>query len=315
MAATIITTLIDNLARSGMAAREHVRLSEVTTFRLGGPCLGLIECRLPEQLEFVTENLDRLGLEFVLIGGGSNLLVSDQGLNALVVRYASDDLCARRKGEWLDVDAGASLDELARFAVEEGLAGLVYCSGIPGTVGGAVAGNAGAFGKQLGDHVVSVRVMDRRGKVYEVPGSQLEFAYRSSRLAGTGEIVLSVQLQLERGSVESLRTERMDILALRKEKHPDWRKQPTAGSFFKNIEPTSAAGRRQAAGWFLEQAGAKGMRVGGARVFEKHANIIVAGEGCKAQDVLDLSRQMADAVKTQFGLNLEREVRVLGMFA
>ena len=103
-------------------------------------------------------------------------------------------------------------------------------------------------------------------------------------------------------------------MELRRTKHPDWKITPTAGSFFKNIEPTSAAGRRQAAGWFLEQAGAKTMKVGGARVFEKHANIIVADRDCSAQDVLDLSRRMAEAVKQKFGLVLTPEVRLVGSF-
>jgi len=257
----------------------------------------------------------RAGVAFTLIGGGSNLLVSDHGLDTMVIRYACGGAPVQVSGPLLDVGAGMSLDSLAAFSVEQGLAGLVYCSGIPGTVGGAIAGNAGAFGKQLGDHVVSVRVMDRTGAVREVEGGELRFAYRASRLQETGEIVVSARLRLEAGQGGVLRQERADILALRREKHPDWHTQPTAGSFFKNIEPTSAAGRRQAAGWFLEQAGAKEMAVGGARVFEKHANIIVAGEGCKARDVLDLSRKMEEAVRVMFGLVLQREVRVLGAFS
>ena len=132
----------------------------------------------------------------------------------------------------------------------------------------------------------------------------LGFAYRHSRLQNERRNRGDRCSELETGDPVELGKQRDEILDLRRQKHPDWRKQPTAGSFFKNIEPTSAAERRQAAGWFLEQAGAKSMRVGGARVFEKHANIIVTEGDCRAQDVLDLSRQMAAAVKAKFGFDL-----------
>ena len=126
---------------------------------------------------------------------------------------------------------------------------------------------------------------------------------------------MTAVLKLEAGDPAELGKQRDEILDLRRQKHPDWRKQPTAGSFFKNIEPTSSAERRQAAGWFLDQAGAKDMRVGGARVFEKHANIIVAEDGCKARDVLELSRKMAESVKDKFGFDLVPEVRLIGRLA
>jgi UDP-N-acetylmuramate dehydrogenase len=125
---------------------------------------------------------------------------------------------------------------------------------------------------------------------------------------------VSARLHLEPGDRDALKRHRAEILALRASKHPDWRRIPTAGSFFKNIEPTSKADRRQAAGWFLEQAGAKKMRVGGARTYDKHANIIIAENGCTAQDVLALSRLMERAVRDKFGLKLQREVRLLGSF-
>ena len=314
MSSPIIASLCSALSRAGIHASTDAVLRDFTTFRLGGRCLCLATCRTPAQLQAAVRAVAAAGMESVLIGGGSNLLISDRGLEAVVLRYVDESVRVRQGGDVLEVEASMSLDELARYTAEEGLAGLVYCSGIPGTVGGAIAGNAGAFGKQLGDHVVSVRVLDRRGDFRDVDGSELEFAYRSSRLLGSGEVVVSARLRMECGSADALQKERSEILGLRSEKHPDWRIQPTAGSFFKNIEPTSAADRRQAAGWFLDQVGAKGMKVGGARVFEKHANIIVADAGCKAQDVLDLSRQMAAAVKAKFGFDLTPEVRVLGSF-
>ena len=302
------------LREAGCEANPGALLAEYTTFRIGGPCPCVVTCETPLQLSVAVSALADANLGFVLIGGGSNLLVSDAGIEQVVVRYCAEQLGVRRDGNTLDVDAAMGLDDLAAYTVGEGLAGLVYASGIPGTVGGAVVGNAGAFGEQIGDRTESVVLMDHRGELREEKADALEFAYRRSRLQDGGDIVVSVRLRVEPGDRAVLARRREEILDLRRQKHPDWRTLPTAGSFFKNIEPTSAAERRQAAGWFLEQAGAKAMRIGKARVFEKHANIIVADPGCSARDVLELSRWMADAVKQRFGLVLSREVRLLGKF-
>lgn len=299
----------------GFDVRGKASLRDFTTFRLGGPCRCLIPCETPRQLETAVGALSAAGEKFLLIGGGSNLLVSDDGLDVTILRYYSENPAIRHHGDVLEVDAAARLDDLALFAVEHGLDGLVYASGIPGTVGGAIAGNAGAFGQQIGDRMESVLLMEHTGRKRWQNGKNLGFAYRRSRLQDDGEIVVTAVLKLQPGDPAELKKQRNEILDLRRQKHPNWRKQPTAGSFFKNIEPTSAAERRQAAGWFLEQAGVKSMRVGGARIFEKHANIIVTEGECKAQDVVDLSRQMAAAVKAKFGFDLTPEVRMLGRFS
>lgn len=296
------------------AARKQLgpRLSDFTTFRLGGPCRGLVTCSTRLELRRAVEQLGEVGEPFLLIGGGSNLLVSDKGLDAHVIRYVSEKPLIVRQGNDLAVQASTRLDDLASYAVLNGLDGLICCTGIPGTVGGAIAGNAGAFGEQIGDRVITVTVMDRNGIERELAAEELDFGYRRSALADSDVIVVSARLRLRPGDRERLRVRRQEILALRAAKHPDWTRVPTAGSFFKNIEPTSNAERRQAAGWFLEQAGAKSLRVGGARTFEKHANIIIAERGCTASDVLELSRQMAARVKEQFGFDLQREVRLVG---
>lgn len=288
-----------------------MRLSEVTTFRLGGPAKRWFDCATPSDLK---RSVKESAGDFLLIGGGSNLLVSDEGVDMTVIRYAAERPDIRVDGTDVMVSGATSLDDLARRTAEMGLAGLTCCTGIPGTVGGAVAGNAGAFGEQIGDRVVSVQLIDRSGAEHEVDVAALGFAYRTSRLQASTEIVSSVRLALTRGDASQLMKQREEVLALRASKHPDWRTTPTAGSFFKNIEPTSKAGRRQAAGWFLEQAGAKDFRVGGARLFEKHANIIIGGPGCTASDVYALSRKMAESVRTMFGLELHREVRLIGRF-
>jgi UDP-N-acetylmuramate dehydrogenase len=302
------------LQQAGIELRENALLSEVTTFRLGGPCPWLVECSTAERLVVTVAELAREKLSFLLIGGGSNLLVADAGVGAVVVRYVSRVPHIRREGIHLDVDASTLLDDLAVYCIQEELAGLGYVSGIPGTVGGAIVGNAGAFGMQIGDRVESVRMLDRHARCHITKAEALDFQYRSSRFQHSGDVVVSARLQLEPGNRDELQRQRDEILEQRRRRHPDWHTVATAGSFFKNIEPASAAERRQAAGWFLDQVGAKQMRVDGARVFEKHANIIVAEPGCSAQNVFELSRRMAAAVKEKFGLVLVPEVRMLGEF-
>lgn len=293
---------------------DHEPLHAYTTFQLGGPCRRLVTCASPMALIEVLRTLAAHPEPYVLMGGGSNLLVSDHGYDGTVVRFSRETFTARNKNGKVTVSACSSLDALARYCAEEGLDGLGCCTGIPGTVGGAIVGNAGAWGRQIGDVLESVILVLRNGELTEAKAEQLEFGYRRSRLQSIPAFVAGARFRLREGSSEALLRERREILEKRAERHPDWKQMPCAGSIFRNIEPTSAADRRQAAGGYLEQAGAKEMRVGGARVFEKHANIIIKGPGCTAQNVRDLVAEMQRAVREKFGLELVREVRLLGRF-
>jgi len=295
--------------------RINARLEEYTTFRLGGCSRGLIHCQTPEQLEYAVKQLSNQNLPFILIGGGSNLVVSDQGADCYVIRYVSETPDIKREGFDVIVSGATNLDTLALYSVEQGLEGLVYTSGIPGTVGGAVVGNAGAFGKQVGDVLKSATLMDTKGNLKEVGPETLDFRYRHSNLKNRDEIVVSVRFGVGAGDKEKLMAERLEILRTREEKHPNLKTHPCAGSFFRNVEPTSKAGRRQAAGWFLDQAGGKKLSCGGAVIFEKHANIIVKADGCTAEDVFNLHLQMYDLVRRHFNIKLVREVRFVGDFA
>lgn len=300
----------------GVRTVRGARMAEVTTFRLGGPCRALVDCPDAASLTRAVDALRSARIPILLVGGGSNLLVSDEGVDTVVVRHVTDAPAFRRDGEEIVAPAAAALDTLADYAVSEGLDGLLFASGIPGTVGGAVAGNAGAFGEDVAGRMVSVTVLDADGRVREEDPSRFRFAYRHSEIPEQRAIVLETRFRLARGDPAALHAERDRILEMRASKHPDWRRRPTAGSFFRNIEPTSAAGRRQAAGWFLEQAGALHMREGGASVFDRHANIVVAdGPDCTAADVDRLTRRMAEAVRAMFDLSLVPEVRRIGRFA
>ena len=301
-------------AQSGIRI-PNTPMRDVTTFQLGGPCRCRVDCDRPESLLQTLREFTASGESPVVIGGGSNLLVSDAGLDSPVIRYVRDTLDVQRQGSEVEVDGCAPLAALADWSVEEGLAGLVFATGIPGTVGGAIAGNAGAFGEQMADRLASLRVADRQGRVRVADPLEFAFHYRTSSFRDCGDLVVSARFILRPGDRGALRAERDRILAFRLDRHPDWKTLPTAGSFFRNIEPTSAASRRQAAGWFLDQVGARDLRVGGAAVFHKHANILVkADPSCTARDVLELSRRMAEAVWARFQFRLVPEVRTLGVF-
>jgi len=297
------------------AAKPQAQLRDFTTFRQGGACPLLIECPDAESLADTVKLLHVESVDFMVIGQGSNLLVADGGIEQVVLRYCAEDApCIEIDGCRVRVSGNTLFDDLAQEMIKQGIGDISFCSGIPGTVGGAIVGNAGAFGKQIGDVVESVVLLDSTGQQREVAGDALGFEYRSSLLKQTSDVVLSAVLRLQPADAKTMETERERIMELRRVKHPDWRETPCAGSVFRNIEPTSAAERRQAAGWFLEEAGAKHFKVGGAHLYEKHANIIIAEVDATARDVFDLTEKMIAAVNEKFGFKLEREIKLLGVF-
>ena len=307
-------TLLKGLPPNAAVTRS-ARLADYTTFQLGGPCPALIDCPDEHALAETAMALRAAAVDFLVIGQGSNLLVSDAGIRSVVLRYCSEQAPPLRSANpGIRVSGNTLLDDLVRLTIEQGMGDVSFCSGIPGTVGGAIVGNAGAFGRQIGDLVESLDVLEQDGTRHRLPAGELGFEYRSSRLKQTGGIVLSADLKLEPTPVEIMQKERERIMELRRSKHPDWKTLPCAGSVFRNIEPTSAAERRQAAGWFLEEAGAKDFRVGGAHLFEKHANIIIADPEASASDVFELTEKMIAAVKAKFGFELLREIKLLGKF-
>ncbi|RZO88229.1 MAG: UDP-N-acetylmuramate dehydrogenase [Kiritimatiellaceae bacterium] len=291
-------------------------LSRYTSFQVGGKTPALVQCHTADQLSSLVSLLHREKQPYFVMGQGTNVLVSDEGVDAVVLRFCDDtsDALIQQEG-FVRVNGNMLLDHVAEKLVEHGVGDLTYLSGIPGTLGGAIAGNAGAFGRQIGDDLLRAEVLSIEGNRRWVEADELSFAYRSSALKKSREIVLQADIRVEDVDGQELREKRESILQLRKEKHPDWKSEPCAGSVFRNIEPTSAAGRRQAAGWFLEEAGVKAFHVGEASLYAKHANIIIAGEGACAMDVYTLSENMKRAVKERFDIELVREVQLIGAFA
>lgn len=294
---------------------QRASLTDFTTFALGGPCRLLMVIENSEELVGVLQRLIGSGEPWLVLGEGSNTLVSDRGWDGVVIRYCTENASFVREGDKVLVDAAVKLDDLSHFAAQEGLAGLTFASGIPGTVGGAIVGNAGAFGSQIGDHLEAVVLFNAQtGTIYEEQGANLGFHYRRSNLQDGRAVVLKAIFRLTpTGGTDYLLAERERILALRRSKHPDWRREPCAGSVFRNIE--KADGTREGAGVFLEKCGAKEMIKGGAAVFPKHANIVIkARPDCRSADVYALLQQMRLAVKEKFGITLVPEIRFVGDF-
>jgi UDP-N-acetylmuramate dehydrogenase len=290
-------------------------LSDYTSFQVGGRTPALIQCGTLNDLVETICYLNQKQISFLVIGQGTNLLVSDKGVDQIIVRFCNEeDSSIKQVDEIITVGGEILLDQLVVRSIELGLGDLGYLSGIPGTVGGAIVGNAGAFGEQIGDVLQRAELLSYTGIRRWVSHDELRFAYRSSALKESEEILLQAELKVTQVDKVDAEKRRNEILKLRQEKHPNWKTEPCAGSVFRNIEPTSSAGRRQAAGWFLEEAGAKLFSQGNASIYAKHANIIIAEAGASATDVYRLSEKMKQAVKETFNLNLHREIRLVGEF-
>lgn len=291
-----------------------------TTFGVGGRCAAWAEAVDAAGVAEAAAAMRRAGLEVRALGGGSNVLAADGGVPFGVVHVGvpggGDGGIRRTEGGGIEVAAGVALDEVARWSVEEGGGEFAWASGIPGTVGGAVAGNAGAFGMQTGDWTEEVEVVFPDGSVRWVRGEEMGFAYRWSRLAGGGNgIAARVRFRAGSGGDRgAARARRDEILAMRREKHPSIGagRDGTAGSFFKNLPPLEEGGRRRAIGAELEAIGAKGERCGGAYVWGKHANILMAGPGATAADVDGLARRLESRLLAEKGIRAEREVQCWG---
>ena len=301
----------------GLRAQEPLR--HHTTFRVGGPADWFVAARSEDQLVAALRVAHELELPSFLLGGGSNLLVSDEGFRGLVVKNAIEDLAF--DGVTVQVGCGADYLGFIERCRDESLAGLAYAAGIPGSVGGAIYGNAGCYGEDIGSRVVECRVCTPDGLNLEtLPARWFEFAYRDSRLKREPRALLSCVLRLERGDPAAVSAEIEEKLEIRRVKHPQWRIEPTAGSYFKNLPPgfqapglpLSPGTRRVPAGVLLDACECRGLRIGDAMVFPKHANILINAGRATAHDVLTLAEVMKARVRARFGVELEEEVMFLG---
>lgn len=292
----------------GIIVRDEP-MSRHTTIQIGGPADLFCEVNSVETLLPVLRMLHELQIPTVLIGGGSNLLVDDKGFRGMIIKFVNREP-PHLDFPFLTVSAGNSLKGVLEYAAEHSLSGLEFLAGIPGSFGGAICMNAGAYGKTIGELVRHAVIIGNDHELQIVNQEFFQFNYRSSILHFSPETVVSVTLEVSRGDATAIRKEYERIIAVRADKLPK-PSIPCAGSYFKNLPPGSPGENRRPAGYFLEQAGVKSMKVGGAGVYSGHANIITNTGNAAAQDVLKLAEKMKKAVYEKYKIKLEEEVRFL----
>ena len=283
--------------------REQVPMSTLTTFQIGGPAAVVVEPATAEQAACVLRACREANVPVKVLGLGSDLLVSDAGVDAVVMRIAQRCASIVVAGSKLVVDAGASNAQVAEAALAAGLAGYEFASGIPGTIGGAAIMNAGAYGGEFRDVCCRVTCATPEGRLVEVAAWQACWGYRHSMMSDAGWTVLGAELQLRPDSPDAIRARMDDLAARRAEKQP--LEMPSAGSTFKR--PTGYF-----AGKLIQDAGLRGFRVGGAQVSEKHTGFVVNAGGATAADVRELIAQVQQRVFDNDGVRLEPEVRMWG---
>jgi UDP-N-acetylmuramate dehydrogenase len=291
---------------------RQVPLAPLTTFKVGGPADWLIDLHDAIELRDVLALAASHGIPVVVLGGGSNVLVSDAGIRGLVVRFRGGQV-TRIAADRIRADAGVTINGLVRWTLTHGLASLEAWAGTPGTVGGAIHGNAHFRGRLIGELVGSATLVTRDGQIEEVPAASLEFGYDYSRLQRTGEIVVSADFVVRPGDPAVLRTVARESLAFRKRTQP--LASPSAGCIFQNPDPVRDRvpdGIPYSAGALVDRAGLKGAQERSARVSPTHGNFIVNDGGATADQIRTLVERCKDRVRERFGVELREEIVYLG---
>ena len=298
----------------GDRARRDVSLAPLTTFRVGGPADWLVEPITSDEIITALRLASEAGVAVTMLGGGSNVLVSDEGVRGLVIRPRGGRV-SRIDVMHIRADAAVTINGLVRWTIHHGCAGLEAWAGTPGTVGGGIYGNAHFGGRLLGDLVAAVRIASRNGASSDVARDAMGFAYDRSRLQKSGEVLLSAVFRVSAGEPTALRAAARKSLAFRKGTQP--LESPSAGCIFQNPEPgrdSVPGGLPWSAGALVDRAGLKGLTLGGARVSPTHANFIVNDGHASARDIRQLITQCRDAVHARFGVELREEIVYLGDF-
>ena len=274
-----------------------------TTFHIGGNAEAFVRVENTEELSELRSFCNREEIPFLFLGRGSNVLVSDKGISGVVATFGEKMCDITLKEEMVIAEAGATLSAVASFAMQKGLTGLEFAAGIPGSVGGAIRMNAGAYGGDMSQVVGWVRVLEPDGNIKTILGAHMEFGYRTSILKELPYIVLACGMQLMKGEEAEIRSTMLDLAAKRREKQP--LEYPSAGSTFKRPEGYFA-------GKLIEEAGCRGLRVGGAQVSEKHCGFIINENNATSADVQNLIEEVRKRVYEGSGVLLEPEVIFVG---
>ena len=302
MSDEIVTRLINITGKDNVKVNEPMK--NHTTFKIGGPAQYYVTPESVTQIQEVVSLCRDMNIPLHVIGNGSNILVGDDGVDGVVLALFNTFSDYEIKDNVITAQAGMSLIKLAVIALREGLTGLEFASGIPGSVGGAVYMNAGAYDGQMKDVVTSVTVLDEAGNIRILGRDELDMGYRTSAVAKHNMIVLQVIIELKAGNKEQIKDRMNQLSELRKQKQP--LEYPSAGSTFKRPEGYFA-------GKLIADAGLKGYSIGGAAVSEKHAGFVVNMGGATAKDVVELTDYIKKRIIEQFGVTLELEIKKIGL--
>jgi len=279
--------------------KRNEPMAKHTTFGIGGPTDLFYEAKTREELVGAVKLVRKLKIPYFIVGGGSNLLISHRGIRGMAIEIRNTEYEIRDTK--IFADAGVSLRKLAQTAAKKSLSGLEFAVGIPGTVGGAVWGNAGADKEWIGNIVEEVKVLTTKNKIKKLSQTDCRFRYRTSRFKKNKEIILQVVLKLKKDDPEKIREKIGEFLVKRKNQP----KEKSAGSIFKNPEDKTA-------GWLIDQCGLKGKKIGNAQISPKHANFIVNLGKAEADDVVQLIKFAKREVFKKFGIKLEEEISLIG---
>ncbi len=299
----LIQKISQYISKDRILVQEPMKLH--TTFRVGGPAALYIELESEQEFRDILTLLDTEEEDYFTVGNGSNLLISDTGYDGIILHPSKEFSDIRVEGERLICEAGATLAAIARVALEHELIGFEFAAGIPGSLGGAIVMNAGAYDGEMKQVVESVRLITPKGEIVTKSCEEMDFSYRHSILKEESYIVLSVTIKLARGDKEQIKARMDELAAKRREKQP--LEYPSAGSSFKRPEGYFAAK-------LIQDAGLRGFQVGGAQVSEKHCGFVINKENATAQDVCELMKKVQEQVQEKFGVTLEPEVIRLGDF-
>jgi UDP-N-acetylmuramate dehydrogenase len=311
-----MTAFDGSLVRLFGEARVHRErpLADLTTFGVGGPAEWLVEPRTSDEMIAALRLAHDAGVPVTLLGGGSNVLVSDKGVRGLVIRPRGGEI-VRVDDSHVRADAAVTINGLVRWTIMHGAAGLEAWAGTPGTVGGAIYGNAHFGGRLISEHVERVRLADRSGNARDATAADMAFGYDRSRLQQSGEVLLSATFRVHRGDPASLRATARQSLAFRKQTQP--LDTPSAGCVFQNPErgrDRVPDGMPWSAGALVDRAGLKGFTIGGARVSPAHGNFVVNDGAATASDIRRLIDHCRRTVRERFGVTLREEIVYLGEF-
>ncbi|GAA3658246.1 UDP-N-acetylmuramate dehydrogenase [Asaccharospora irregularis] len=291
----------------GILDKEDIKIDEPMkkhiSFRVGGPADILVKPRTEDQIKNVINLLKKEEVPYLVIGNGSNLLIKDGGIRGVVVEISDNFNKFEIDGNIVNAQSGVLLAVLGKAILGAELKGFEFAAGIPGTLGGALTMNAGAYGGEMKDIVKSVKVMDEEGNIKELTNEQMEFGYRKSTVIKNNYIVLSAKIKLEDGNYNEIKELMADLAQRRVKNQP--LNLPSAGSTFKRPEGHFA-------GKLIDDAGLRGLTLRGAQVSEKHCGFVVNMGEAKAKDLLDLIYIVKSTVYNKFGINLEEEVKILG---